>query len=212
MRTLTYATASPMPSYASRLTRRRDRGSRRLSRLAEGAMMPGARPSVAGARPSSSRHAPALGAGHRRPPAARGRRAAELAHLLRRLRQPAPQPAAPDRRRQREEPRAEVGPPQPGVRRLAVDAARRRRHHVPHAAAERRPRRRREDRPRVLAVSLHRCRPTRASAAAPTIAGSPSSATRSSWARSTATSSPSTPRAGGRCGTSPSAIRRSATR
>ena len=51
----------------------------------------------------------------------------------------------------------EVGAPGPGVRRLAVDPARRRRHHVSDRAAERRDGGRREDRPGVLAVSLHAC-------------------------------------------------------
>ena len=55
-----------------------------------------------------------------------------------------------------EEPRAQMDSARPGVRRLAVHAARRQRDHVRHAAPERRAGARREDRPRVLAVPLHR--------------------------------------------------------
>ena len=94
--------------------------------------------------------------GHLRPSAARRRGAAELDYLLRRLCGTATQPAHADHACQRQEPRAEVDSAESGVRRVAVVADRRRRDDVRHAASQRRPGRGREDRPRVLAVPLHR--------------------------------------------------------
>ena len=132
-----------------------------------------------------SRVVPPARAGHVRPHPQRRGRAAELADLRRHLHEPALQPAHADHAGQRREARSEVGAAGSGVRRLAVEPARRRRHHVRHRAAERRDGGRREDRPRVLAVSLHAVRRSAASAAARTTAASRSSATRCTWARST---------------------------
>ena len=76
-------------------------------------------------------------------------------------------------------------------------AARRRRRDVRHAAAERHRRARREDRPHLLDLSVPR-RARRARVLRPrSIAGWRFSATRSSWARSTRTSSPWTRRTAG---------------
>ena len=141
-----------------------------------------------------------------RPPPARRRRAAELADLQRR-----PTTASATARSTQitpanvDEPRAEVGAAEPGVRRLAVEPARRRRHHVRHAAAERRDGASTRRPAACSGSTATRRRPTRASAAAPTTAASRSSATRSSWARSTRTSSRSTRRTASRSGTSRSA-------
>ena len=77
-------------------------------------------------------------------------RAAQLAHLQRRVRGPALHPAQSDHAGERHEPGAEMGVPGQRHRRVAVVAAGGRRHHVRHAAAERRDGARREDRPRVL--------------------------------------------------------------
>ena len=74
-------------------------------------------------------------AGHLRPPAARGPRAAELADLLRLVQRPAPQPAHADHAGQRQEPGAAVGVPGAVARALPGDAARRRRRHVHGAGA-----------------------------------------------------------------------------
>ena len=85
-----------------------------------------------------------------------GGRAAELAHVFGRLCQSALQSAEADRARQRQESRAQVDPAQPGVRRVAVLAARRERDHVCDRASERCAGGGREDRPRVLAIPVHR--------------------------------------------------------
>ena len=95
-------------------------------------------------------------AGHRRPPPARGRRAAELADLL--GGNYAASATACSRRSRRP---TSTNLEQKWVLQNQVFgawqsiAARRRRHHVPHAAAQRRHGARREDRPRVLALPLH---------------------------------------------------------
>ena len=85
-----------------------------------------------------------------------------------------------------EESRAEMDPAQPGVRRVAVHAARRERDHVRDAASERRAGASTRRPAACSGSTATPCRPTRACAAAPTTAASPSSATRSTWARSTA--------------------------
>ena len=84
IRTLTYATASSMPSYASRLTA--DEIADLVGYLASlrEPMMPTTRARSLVALSCSASSRAGRGAGDRRSPAARGRRAAELADLLRR--------------------------------------------------------------------------------------------------------------------------------
>ena len=137
--------------------------------------------------------------GHLRAAAERRQGAAQLPDLRRRLLQHALQHADADYAGERQEPEPRVGVSSGGHRKLAADAARGRRHHVPDAAAERRHRAGCHDRPRVLDLSLHATR-TSSRAADRTIAAWRYSASCSTWARSTATSSPSTREAAGRSG------------
>ena len=119
-------------------------------------------------RCSSSASSGARRAGHLRPPAARRGRAAELADLL-----AAATPASATARSKQITPgnvknlELKWMLPEPGVRRLAVDAAGRRRHHVRDAAPERRGGASTRRPAACSGCTATRRRPTRASAAAP---------------------------------------------
>ena len=99
---------------------------------------------------------------HLRPAAERRERAAQLAHLRRRLFQPSLQSSDADHAGEREEPGSRVGVSVAADRKLAGHAAGGRRDHVPDAAAQRRRRARRRNRTRLLDVPLsQRTRPRR---------------------------------------------------
>ena len=104
-------------------------------------------------RPGTGRRFRALVfSGHLGTAGKRGRRAAQLADVLGRLRQQAVQPSGPDSRGQRREPGAEVGLPDPDHRPRGDHAARRRRRDVHHRGAEQRGGRGRRHRRPLLAL------------------------------------------------------------
>ena len=140
------------------------------------------------------RHVYGARAGRRRSPGERRERSQELADLFRRLFQQPFQQPDPDLARQCEKSRAEMDVPGGSRRCVADHAACRRRRHVSHAATQRRRRARRKDRPRVLDLSAHPRPDADRLLRREQSRSRRSSATRSSWARSTRISSRSTRR------------------
>ena len=142
----------------------------------------------------------------------RRRRREELAPLERQLRPDALLPRQPDQRRQRRQAEARVRVPDRGAGVDGDRADRRRRRDVPDHVVQSRLRDRRGDRRGVLALQAQARPDRRPSAAATTTAASRSRAASCSWARSTRSSSRSTPRPASCCGKRRSPIPRRATR